>query len=143
MRMPVMDGYEATRVIKSASGRRPPVVMALTASAFEHDRAKILQAGCDDFLRKPVKESEIFEKMAGSLGVRFVYSSDTESAAEPAPSSAPAVLPADLDRVPAAARAELRAAALQLNPKAVTHVLDGLRAEHAALADALCELVSA
>ncbi|MEW6218097.1 MAG: response regulator [Thermodesulfobacteriota bacterium] len=73
IRMPGMDGFEATRRIKStAAGAHTPVV-ALTASAFEEQRQEILAAGCDDFVRKPFRPEEILGVMERQLGVRFIY----------------------------------------------------------------------
>lgn len=57
MRMPVMDGYEATRQIKSHLKGQATVIIALTASALEEERTIILSAGCDDFVRKPFRFS--------------------------------------------------------------------------------------
>ncbi|MCK6490453.1 MAG: response regulator [Planctomycetes bacterium] len=57
-RMPVMDGFDATAAIRArqdAWGRRP-VVIALTANAFDEDRERCLRCGMDDFLTKPVAE---------------------------------------------------------------------------------------
>ena len=51
MRMPVMDGYEAIRQIKAAPGGQSTIIVALTASAFEKERARVLSTGCDDFVR--------------------------------------------------------------------------------------------
>jgi CheY-like chemotaxis protein len=73
MRMPVMDGYEATRRIKAAPGGETTIIIALTASAFEEDRERILAAGCDDFMRKPFREEEMFDLMARHLGICYVY----------------------------------------------------------------------
>ena len=73
MRMPVMDGYEATRLIKNQSNTKQTVVIAITASAFEEQRNKILAAGCDDFVAKPFTEQIIFDKLTQHLGVKFVY----------------------------------------------------------------------
>jgi two-component system sensor histidine kinase/response regulator len=78
MRMPVMDGYEATRQIRTQATDNPPVIIALTASAFEEQQASILAAGCDDFVRKPFREQVIFNKMAEHLGVEYVYEDDPE-----------------------------------------------------------------
>ncbi len=50
-----------------------PVIIALTANAFEEDRAVILSAGCDDLVIKPFQEDAIFEKIARYLGVRYIY----------------------------------------------------------------------
>lgn len=71
MRMPIMDGYEATRYIKAQPN--PPLVIALTASVFEEKREAVLAAGCDDFVRKPFQEHVIFDKLAAYLGVRYRY----------------------------------------------------------------------
>jgi PAS domain S-box-containing protein len=73
MRMPVVDGYEATRRIKTTPGGQATVIIALTASAFEEDREQILSAGCNDFVRKPFREDEMFDMLTKHLGVRFVY----------------------------------------------------------------------
>jgi PAS domain S-box-containing protein len=73
MRMPIMDGYEATRRIKATPRGRDTVIIAITASAFEEDREKILSTGCDDFVRKPFREDDIFEMLAKHLGTRYVY----------------------------------------------------------------------
>jgi PAS domain S-box-containing protein len=76
MRMPVMDGYDATRAIrvleKTAQRPRRTLICALTASAFEHDRADILAAGCDDVLSKPFREDVLFRVLEERLGVRFL-----------------------------------------------------------------------
>ncbi|MEM7388003.1 MAG: response regulator, partial [Verrucomicrobiota bacterium] len=70
--MPIMNGYEATRVIKdSESGQRTPVI-ALTANTFEQDRMAAMNAGCDDFISKPYSPEELFEKLAQFTGVELV-----------------------------------------------------------------------
>jgi CheY-like chemotaxis protein len=79
MRMPVMDGYEATKRIKADLKGQATAIVALTASAFEEERSVVLSAGCDDFVRKPFRESVIFEKMAQHLGVRYIYAESASS----------------------------------------------------------------
>lgn len=73
MRMPVMDGYEATQHIKGTVKGQATAVIALTASVLEEERAVILSAGCDDFMRKPFREAEIFDVMHKHIGVRYIY----------------------------------------------------------------------
>jgi signal transduction histidine kinase/DNA-binding NarL/FixJ family response regulator len=73
MRMPVMNGYEATQQIKSHLNGQATAILALTASTLEEEKAIVLSAGCDDFVRKPFREEIIFEKMAQYLGVRYLY----------------------------------------------------------------------
>jgi PAS domain S-box-containing protein len=73
MRMPVLDGYEATKQIKTQLKGQATAIIALTASTLEEQRAVILSAGCDDFVRKPFREQVIFDKIAQYLGVRYIY----------------------------------------------------------------------
>jgi signal transduction histidine kinase/CheY-like chemotaxis protein len=73
MRMPVMDGYEATKYIKSTTKGNATAIIALTASVLEEEKVIVLSAGCDDFLRKPFKEQIIFDALNKHLGVQFVY----------------------------------------------------------------------
>ena len=71
MRMPVMDGYEATRRIKaSASGAHTPVV-AVTASALEDDRQAILDCGVDAYMSKPVEPARLFGKLQQLLHLHY------------------------------------------------------------------------
>jgi CheY-like chemotaxis protein len=87
MRMPVMDGYEATRRIKATPQGQHTVIIALTASALEEDRAVILAEGCDDYIRKPFREKDLFEALTRHLGVRFAYETPPQAAGEALASS--------------------------------------------------------
>jgi signal transduction histidine kinase/CheY-like chemotaxis protein len=73
MRMPVMNGYEATQQIRSHTKGQATAILALTASTLEEEKAVVLSAGCDDFVRKPFKEEVLFEKMTEYLGVSYIY----------------------------------------------------------------------
>jgi signal transduction histidine kinase/CheY-like chemotaxis protein len=73
VKMPVMNGYEATERIKSHPNNQATSIVALTASTWEEERSHLLQAGCDDFVGKPFSESIIFEKIAQYLGVNYLY----------------------------------------------------------------------
>jgi len=63
MGLPVLDGSEATRRIKSAPETRHIPVIALTANAMTGDKEKALAAGCDDFDTKPVDLPRLLEKI--------------------------------------------------------------------------------
>ena len=66
IKMPIMDGLEATAIIKEKHPELP--VVALTANAFDSDRQLALKAGCDDFLSKPVSSEKclaVIEKFIG------------------------------------------------------------------------------
>ncbi|MDM8560344.1 ATP-binding protein, partial [Candidatus Parabeggiatoa sp. HSG14] len=80
MRMPVMDGYEAIQQIKGHTKGQATAIVALTASVLEEERAVVLDAGCDDFLRKPFKEGDIFDLMHKHIGVNYVYEDSGETA---------------------------------------------------------------
>ena len=81
IRMPVMNGLEATRRIKKSKAGDHTRIVALTAHALEEERREILEAGCDDFIRKPYRDTEIFEALAKHLGVRFLYAEEQAPAA--------------------------------------------------------------
>lgn len=61
--MPVMDGLEATRTIRALS-QIQPVIIALTANAFDTDREACLAAGMDEFLTKPINRDQLLEALA-------------------------------------------------------------------------------
>jgi len=76
IRMPVMNGQEATRRIKQSEAGADTKIVALTAHALEEERREILEAGCDDFIRKPYRDTEIFEALEKHLGARFLYAAN-------------------------------------------------------------------
>lgn len=73
IRMPQMDGYEATQRIRSSAEGQAAIIIALTAHVSSRDRTLALSAGCNDFISKPFQEETLFAKMAEYLGLRYVY----------------------------------------------------------------------
>ncbi|MGK7950315.1 MAG: ATP-binding protein [Xenococcaceae cyanobacterium] len=71
--MPIVDGYRAAKTIKNHSIGKETKIIALTASIVAEERSHILRSGCDDFLLKPFRASELLEKISEYLGVRYVY----------------------------------------------------------------------
>lgn len=63
LKMPVMDGLEATRRIREFNRDIP--IIALTANAFDSDRASAIEAGCNTFLTKPVKRKQLLDIFSG------------------------------------------------------------------------------
>jgi signal transduction histidine kinase/FixJ family two-component response regulator len=135
MRMPILDGYEATRRIKASLLGQATVVVALTASTFEHEETMVLSAGCDDFVRKPVRESLIFDKIAQHLGVRFVY--EERQPATAAQDDAARLTPAHLAALPADWVADLRQAILVADLEQVKTLIEEIRDPNPALAQEL------
>jgi two-component system cell cycle response regulator DivK len=70
MSLPVIDGWEATRRIKSIPRTSAIPVIALTAHAMQGDRERALEAGCDDYDTKPVEFSSLLEKIESLLAKR-------------------------------------------------------------------------
>jgi signal transduction histidine kinase/CheY-like chemotaxis protein len=73
IRMPEMDGLEAARRIKATGASTQTRIIAVTAHALEEERMQITKAGCDDFIRKPYHNTEIFDALSRHLGLRFIY----------------------------------------------------------------------
>jgi CheY-like chemotaxis protein len=82
IRMPIMDGYAATATIRSEMRKTDSGVdtkiIAITASAFEEDRLKVIEHGGNDFVRKPFRESDIFEIINKHLGVTYVFEQEED-----------------------------------------------------------------
>lgn len=132
IRMSVMDGLEATRRIKASDAGAATRIVAVTTHALEEERRKILAAGCDDLIRKPFQDAEIFAALARHLGVRFVYAEETAPAAPRArvDGAALAGLPADM-------RNGLEQALVRIDISAVDQAIAAIRARDPALADGL------
>ncbi len=73
MRMPTLDGYEATRRIKATGKGRATPVIAVTASAFAEAQREVLAAGVDGYVCKPFRAEELFAVLGKCLGLRYVY----------------------------------------------------------------------
>lgn len=81
-RMPVMDGIEATQRIRKLPDGKGVKIVAVTASAFSEQRTEMLNAGMDDFVRKPYRFSEIYECLSKQLGVQYIYAGARKVAEE-------------------------------------------------------------
>jgi two-component system, cell cycle response regulator DivK len=68
MSLPIMDGWEATRCVKSDDATRSVPVIGLTAHAMSGDREKAIDAGCDDYDTKPVELDRLIGKIERLLG---------------------------------------------------------------------------
>ena len=66
VKMPIMNGMDATRLIKAEQPGLP--IIALTANAFDSDRQMAFEAGCDDFLSKPVSAEKCLQVIAKYIG---------------------------------------------------------------------------
>jgi signal transduction histidine kinase/CheY-like chemotaxis protein len=145
MRMPLVDGYTATRQIRQQETRQisqgtlihSTKIIALTASVFEEERAAILAAGCDDLVHKPLQEQLIFEKMAHHLDVTYLYEEEGIGAIAENVLSSPSLVPEALTVMPPDWITALHQAALRVDGDAVLQLIAHIPAEHGALAEHL------
>lgn len=142
MRMPVMDGYEATRRIKATLQGQATAIVALTASALEENRTVSLSVGCDDFVRKPFHDADIYDTLVRHLNVRYIYADQDQTAKQrETASSEEALTPQMLAALPAAWLAQLRDAAARARGDLVLELAAHIEAEHAPVATALTQFV--
>ncbi|WP_341529433.1 PAS domain S-box protein [Nostoc sp. UHCC 0302] len=150
MRMPVINGYDATKEIRAREKNlsipnHRTVIIALTASAFEEQQASILAAGCDDLVRKPFREQLIFEKIAEYLQVRYIYAeenneNETDKKLENIQSSTLDVYSC-LMKMPAEWIAELNQAAVEVDAERILQLIERIPQANSTLAEELANLV--
>ncbi|NET36409.1 MAG: response regulator [Cyanothece sp. SIO1E1] len=157
MRMPVMDGAEATRQIRAVETlhatsllnatslpHESTVIIALTAHAFEAERTVILSSGCDDLVHKPFQEQMLFDKMAQYLGVQYIYDESTPLSINPASRDEQSYqLSGDsLKEMPVEWLIQLHQAATRLDENKMLRLIEQMDEGHDAIAHALTRLVN-
>ncbi|MEH2302014.1 MAG: ATP-binding protein [Nostoc sp.] len=144
MRMPVMDGYEATKQIKAHLKGQATVIIALTASAFDEERFVVLSTGCNDFVRKPFREEVILNMMSKYLGVRYVYEQEPLQKDEFAENSDLKLLSLEkmLAQMPTEWVTQLHQAALCTDEKLIFNLLEQIPEESAILTNTLSDWVN-
>jgi predicted ATPase/signal transduction histidine kinase/CheY-like chemotaxis protein/tRNA A-37 threonylcarbamoyl transferase component Bud32 len=141
LRMPVMNGYEASKQIKSSTKGQATAIIAVNASIVEEEKAVVLSAGCDDFIRKPFRESEIFEMMAKHLGVRYIYEHSATMEMSEVDSSRVLTGAYVREKLSAEQMANLEMAILSLEPEEMASIVQQIRQIDVALAEAIsCRL---
>lgn len=139
MRMPVMDGYEATQYIKGTTKGNATAVIALTASVLEEEKAIVLSAGCDDFIRKPFQEDVLFATMTKHLGIQFIY--EEECPVVETREEKPITME-NLNIMPMEWRDRVRKAAINLDDDALFNLIAEIPESQASLAAELRRLVN-
>jgi CheY-like chemotaxis protein len=134
-RMPVMDGMEATRRIRELPNGKAVKIVAVTASAFDEQRSEMLDAGMDDFVRKPYRARDIYDCMAKHLGVKYLYTGTHEPHELDV-----ALTPEILNGLPEELLRELKEALLSLEPERIETVIRRLGMHDQALQEKLSQL---
>jgi signal transduction histidine kinase/CheY-like chemotaxis protein len=140
IRMPVMDGLQAARSIKASEAGRSTVIVALTAHALEEEKEEILAAGCDDLVRKPYNEQEIFDMLAEYLGLSYVYEDEQPDITGGDSSAAGDLTAEQLAGLPADLRTELQQAILRLNIAQTMSAIERIEKQDGAVAAILKKL---
>lgn len=136
MRMPAMDGYRATQIIKATPKGQETVVIALTASVLEEEKAVVLSAGCDDFLRKPFREEDIFQIMHKHLGINYLYEESTLIKTEVTPIREP-LSPDAIAKLPTELLEQLQTAVISSNLDSIASVVQQIAIRDASLSRTL------
>lgn len=124
--MPVMDGLEASRIIKAEPRGKETAILTLTASAIDGDLRTISQSAADDFLAKPCREDELLEKIGALLNIEYEYEEIAEDEGQPL--TDPAALSAEgLRQLPLELVEELRNATSSGNKKLLDKLILKLR----------------
>jgi CheY-like chemotaxis protein len=148
--MPGTDGREVTKHIRAhienerqtaPAQQCLPIIVALTASAFDEDRETILAEGCDDFVMKPFREAAIFEVLSRHLGIRFVYADETAIAALPEKEVSIETLKVQAQNLPAEWRIDIQQAALVGDVERLNTLVAQVRDQFPALARHLAQYV--
>lgn len=138
LRMPLLDGYQATQHIRSLASEANPVIIALTASAFDKEETIALERGCNGFLRKPWRENDLLSIIQQHLGVVYLYAEPTPPVDSSPPQARPlAAHGSDLTPLPPTWIDRLYKEAMAANGQALYRLLDELPADHRDLAVAL------
>jgi len=169
MRIPVMDGLEATRQIRAREAAAPPShadssslshsrphptkphptkIIAITATVFEEEQQQIMAAGCDDFVGKPCSEAVFLETIRLHLGVKYLdEASDTYIPIRGITSDSLAYLEAfqklqSLRSMPPEWVHQLNLAARSADEKAIAQLLETLPEGQNDLKEAIVQMVS-
>lgn len=119
IRMPIMDGMEATQKIKALPNGKNTIIVALTASVFIDQRDELFKIGIDAFVSKPYRIDEVFTCLHQYLNIEFIYQ-PTESVSNGAESiqlECFAQLPMEL-------QTQLYNAALELDVEQSSHIIE-------------------
>lgn len=137
IRMPIMDGMEATRRIRADPSNDGMKIIALTAHALEQQRREILASGCDYFIRKPFRESEIWDALNKFLGMPYRYEKEMDESDR----QRIRLESSDLRAVPYATLLKLQSALELLDNGLCLDILKSIDATDVILAQRLQEMV--
>ncbi|MBD2740317.1 PAS domain S-box protein [Coleofasciculus sp. FACHB-1120] len=151
IQMPILDGYEATKQIRKWEHQKPSfqnklpnsrtIIIALTASSLNEDKASAIEAGCDDFIRKPFREADIFNAVQKHLNVSFNYEKLSD-ASEKDSLESPALNTAELADLPKDWLRKLYQALVEGDLEIITALIEQVHPQNEVLSKALMALAN-
>ncbi|MGB3192875.1 MAG: response regulator, partial [Limnoraphis sp.] len=156
LRMPMIDGYQATRQIRQLEAARKTdprsqtiipshqniektKIIAITAGILEKEKAMALSAGCDDFLRKPFLERDIFDRIAQHLEVHYICQEST--LADLAQSHCATLTSEDLAKLPSEWLAQFHQAIIEGRSQRMQSLIEQIHPQYPSVADTLIYLM--
>ncbi|MET0043397.1 MAG: ATP-binding protein, partial [Candidatus Thiodiazotropha sp. 6PLUC3] len=137
-RMPVMDGVEATRRIRHMRDGKQVRIVAVTASAFKEQEPELIDAGIDDYIRKPFLIKDIYESLAQQLGLKFIYRKENKKDRE----SQKILTPQLLHAISEDQREALRLAVVSLDSDSINAIISRIAATESELGQVLSRLAN-
>jgi len=138
VKMPKIDGLEATRRIRAMDNGAEVPIVALSASVFESDGTSVLESGANDFIRKPFRHERIWEVLERLLGLEFLKE---EPESEAAVESTDALTPEHLAPLPPELISEMRAATAAVDFERLQELFDEVLLTDPAVASSLRQLL--
>jgi CheY-like chemotaxis protein len=126
MRMPEMNGMDATTAIKRTEAGKTTPIIAITAHAFQEEREAFISAGCDDFVSKPFDLDEISTILARHLPVLFSYADAASAKGRSAAPGGEARLLEALAGQPRELLDDLEQAIVILDAERIASIIDGI-----------------
>ena len=141
MRMPSMDGVEAIQWIRATARGNKVKIISVTANTFESMRREALEAGADDFLGKPFREEELFEKIRLLLGVEYDYDLEKRENALPDTAETADFPPEEISSLPSELVEQIRKAAIHADYDLLLGLIQSLEPTNQKLSQRLCGMI--
>ncbi|VEP13434.1 putative Histidine kinase [Hyella patelloides LEGE 07179] len=126
LELPILNGYQTTKKIKQHMTTKCPIIIAITANAFDEERQKMLSVGCDDFMAKPFQAENLFEVLAHHLKLQYIYekSSDITHVSQPQHNEiSPTAIKSQLTQMPPEWRDQMEECAIALERTIVLQLI--------------------
>ncbi|MET0105088.1 MAG: response regulator [Sedimenticola sp.] len=142
IRMPVMDGLEATKHIRELEGGNDVCILALTESVQKGQEQKALEGGCDDVLRKPFDIQEIYSQIGNRLDIDYIYEDSGEVTIPPESSDHIEKISDRIEKLPSEILQTLTHAIRLLDIEEVRAVIQRINGYDNELASALSQMIN-